>query len=186
VACGPSGAWAAAAGLALSAACGARPPRVPTPAPERSGVSSVRVLENPDRKPAPADAVVERMTPAFASDANALPVYPAHALAAGCREGTVAIRVQIGDDGNVSRVEYVPDRPVANDACHSAFWAATSSAVRTWRFAPAFRQTPRPGPDLDGDDRPDFTRWEQSPAAIYLDFEFAFRVVEGRGRVLSR
>jgi hypothetical protein len=185
VACGPSGAWAVAAGLVLTAACGARP-RVATQALERSGVSSVRVLENPDRKPAPIDAVVERMTPAFASDANALPAYPAHALAAECRDGTVAIRLQLDEEGNVSRVEHVPARPVVDDTCHSAFWAATSSAVRTWRFAPAFRQTPRPGPDLNGDGQPDFTRWEQSPAAIYLDFEFAFRVVEGRGRVLSR
>jgi hypothetical protein len=182
----PAGAWAAAAGLALSAACGTRPARVAAPAPERSGTSSVRVLENPDRKPAAVDALVERITPAFASDANALPAYPDYALAAGCRDGTVAIRVQVGDDGNVSRVEYVPDRPIAEDRCHSAFWAATSSAVQAWRFAPAFRQTPHPGPDLDGDGRPDFTRWEQSPAAIYLDFEFAFRVVEGRGQVQER
>jgi len=180
------GGRAAAAGLVLSVACGARPARVVTPAPDRTGVSSVRVLENAAGKPALPDAVVERMTPAYASDANALPVYPAHALAAGCRDGTVAVRLHVGDDGNVSKAAYVPDRPVAEDACHSAFWATTFSAVQAWRFAPAFRQTPRPGPDLDGDGRPDFTRWEQTPAAIYLDFEFAFRVVEGRGQVLSR
>jgi len=98
----------------------------------------------------------------------------------------IPIRVCVGTDGNVSAVQPIPDRPVPAGRCHSAFWVATYAAVRGWRFAPAFRQTPRPGRDVDGDGRPDLTSWEQTPVAIYLDFEFTFRIVSGKGEVLSR
>lgn len=171
----------------LCAACAARQaPPVAGPAATRQGSTSVRVLESDSKAPQPGEAVAETITPAFASDENKLPEYPAYALKAGCREGTVPIRLHIGEDGNVARVSAVPDRAVADDACHSAFWAATYGAVRAWRFAPAFRQVPRPGADIDGDGRPDYTRWEQTPIMIYLDFEFSFRVVEGKGRVSSQ
>ena len=98
----------------------------------------------------------------------------------------MALRAYIGTDGNVARVASVPGRPVADDQCHSAFWAASFAAVRGWRFSPAFRQTPEPGPDFDGDGRPDITRWKQEPVMIYLDFELTFRVVEGTGQVTAR
>ena len=55
-----------------------------------------------------------------------------------------------------------------------------------WRFSPAYRQTPKPGPDADGDGKPDFSQWEQEAVTIYLDFEFTFQVVEGKGQVLAR
>lgn len=96
------------------------------------------------------------------------------------------IRVFVGEDGNVARVKPVPNRPVAGDQCHSAFWASTCSAVQEWRFSPAFRQTSRPGPDVDKDGRPDYSAWTQTPVMIYLDFEFTFRVVGGEGKVRSK
>jgi len=146
----------------------------------------VRVLEADSAPPPPGDAIVETITPAFASEENKLPEYPGYALAAGCQQGSVALRVYVGADGNVAKVSAVPGRPLPDDPCHSAFWAATYAAVREWRFAPAFRQVPSPGPDGDGDGRPDYTRWEQTPIMIYLDFEFTFRVIDGKGRVWSR
>jgi hypothetical protein len=159
---------------------------LPLPTNAREGVTSVRVLEDGAKKPPPADNVVETITPAFASDDNRLPEYPRYALKGGCQQGIVPIRLYVGADGNVARVTPVPNQPVADDQCHSAFWASSCAAVQAWRFSPAFRQTPRPGPDIDGDGRPDFTRWEQAPIMIYLDFEFTYRVVEGKGQVLSR
>jgi hypothetical protein len=173
--------------LLLSVACGVRP-RLPVAGATstREGVSSVRVLEDDAKKQPPADAVVETITPAFASDDNRLPEYPGYALKAGCKRGVVPIRLYVNVDGNVARIDPVPNRPVAEDQCHSAFWASTCAAVQAWRFSPAFRQTPGSGPDIDGDGYPDFTRWEQAPIMIYLDFEFTFRVVEGKGQVLSR
>jgi outer membrane biosynthesis protein TonB len=177
----------AALGLLLSAGCASRQrPPVAVPAIIREGVTSVRVLEAESAKTPPAEDVAERITPAFASDENKLPVYPAHALEAGCQQGVVPVRVYVGTDGNVASIRSIPDRPVPDDQCHIAFSAATYAAVLAWRFAPAFRQTPKPGRDIDGDGRPDLTRWEQTPIMIYLDFEFTFRVVEGKGEVLPR
>jgi len=98
----------------------------------------------------------------------------------------VPVRVHIGADGNVASVRSVPHHPIADDPCHSAFWVAVYTAVSGWKFAPAFRQTPMAGPDHDGDGRPDFTRWHQTAIAIYLDFEFLFSVVAGKGEVRSR
>ena len=171
-------------GLLLSLGCAARyrPPAVAIP----TGVTSVRVLENEATQPSSSEAQAERITPAFASAENKLPEYPPYALRGGCQDGVIPIRVYVGTDGNVSAVQPIPDRPVPTDRCHSAFWVATYAAVRGWRFAPAFRQTPRPGRDVDGDGRPDLTNWEQTPVAIYLDFEFTFRIVNGKGEVQSR
>lgn len=172
--------------LAVAAACGVRQ-RPPGAGPEatREGETSVRVLTR-EPAPEPEGVVVETITPAYASDENELPEYPAHALEAGCQQGIVPIRVYVGADGNVERVDGIPDMPVANDQCHSAFWGATCIAVQDWRFAPAFRQRSVPGLDFDGDGQPDFTRWEQTAVRIYLDFEFTFRVVDGKGEVRTR
>jgi outer membrane biosynthesis protein TonB len=177
----------AALGLLLSAGCAARQaPPVAVPTPTREGVTSMRVLPTDAPTAPPSDEDVERITPAFASDQNKLPVYPPHALEAGCQDGVVPIRAYIGTDGNVASIRSIPARPVADDSCHAAFSAATYATVLGWRFSPAFRQTPKPGRDVDGDGRPDLTRWEQTPIVIYLDFEFTFRVVEGKGAVQAR
>ncbi len=181
----PSG--IAVGGLLLSLGCAARtpPPSVVSVGPP-TGVTSVRVLGDEAAPPPPAEPDAEKITPAFASEENKLPEYPAYALRHGCQLGVVPVRIYVGADGNVSTVKPVPGRPVANDWCHSAFSGSTYAAVQRWRFAPAFRQTPHPGADIDGDGRPDLTKWEQTPITVYLDFEFTFRVVGGKGEVQSR
>jgi hypothetical protein len=146
----------------------------------------VRILRSESRTDPPTDVVAQRITAAFASDENRLPEYPPYALRGGCRQGLIPIRLYIGTDGNVAKAGPLPGRSPADDQCHSAFWAASWAAVQSWRFSPAFRQTPKAGPDLDGDGRPDFTRWEQTPIMVYLDFEFTFSVVDGKGQVLAR
>ena len=81
----------------------------------------------------------------------------------------------------------VPDHPQPNDPCHVAFRAAVQAAVEGWRYAPSFRQRKAPGPDIDKDGKPDFERWVQDGAvAIYIDYEFLFRVVDGKGEVRTR
>lgn len=171
----------------VAAACAAHrrvdPPVVETP-PE--GRTSVRLLNADTSGSGTPDPSAERITPAYASADNRLPEYPAYALKAGCRGGAVPVRIYVGPDGNVAAQRDVPDRPLAADQCHVAFRAAVQSAVAGWKFAPAFRQKPLPGPDRNGDGRPDFTRWEQTAVMIYLDFEFSFAVVEGKGVVRTR
>jgi hypothetical protein len=174
-------------GMALFCVCCAHHRKVMVPAPE--GKTSVRVLNAPESPPpaagdgAPAPPA-ERITPAYASADNGLPEYPAYALKAGCGQGTVAVRVHVSSEGNVSAQRDVPDRPLPADECHMAFRAAIQTAVNSWRFAPAFRQTPIVDPAADR--RAPVLRWKQEAIAVYLDFEFSFEVVAGKGVVRSR
>ena len=177
-----------AAALTAAACAKPRAAQAPSPPPEDPTTvrTSVRLLNQPDITPGEAD-VRERLTPAFASDANALPVYPAYALKAGCRDGSVPVRVHINTEGNVSAQRDVPDHPLQNDACHVAFRAAVQAAVQGWRYAPSFREKKVAGPDIDKDGKPDFERWVQDGSvAIYIDYEFLFRVVNGKGEVRTR
>jgi hypothetical protein len=181
----PRGLSTIVAAALVAASCAARrvEPALETP-PE--GRTSVRLLNVEIGASGTPDPSGERMTPAYASSDNKLPEYPAYALRAGCRDGSVPVRVYVGADGNVAAQRDVPDRPLAADQCHMAFRAAVQGAVTAWRFAPAFRQKPVAGPDRNADGRPDFTRWEQTAVMIYLDFEFSFAVVEGTGVVRAQ
>lgn len=150
----------------------------------QEGRTSVRALKPPDATLGAAEATNESVTPAYASSENKVPEYPVYALKAGCRVGTVPVRIYVGADGNVTNQRDIPERPLPSDGCHLAFRAAVQSAVSQWKFAPAYRMTAVPGLERDG--QAGITRWNQSPIAIYLDFEFFFEVVEGRGVVHSR
>jgi hypothetical protein len=92
---------------------------------------------------------------------------PAVRTAAEGPEGRTSVRMLMS----------LPGRPLTSDDCHLAFRAAVQAAVKDWKFAPAFRQKPVPGPDP----RAPIMHWEQSPVAIYIDFEFSFQVVHGKG-----
>jgi outer membrane biosynthesis protein TonB len=139
----------------------------------REGQTSVRVLSAPGAAPSNSEPTNVTITPAYPSPDNAVPVYPMDALKAGCRDGVVPVRVYVGSDGNVTDDRDIPGRPLSADSCHPSFRAAVQAAVRAWKFAPAFRQTTGERP-------------EQYPIAVYLDYEFSFRVVEGKGTVLAR
>lgn len=166
----------------ISMSCSARRHLAPAEVDRPVGRTSVRILKEPEAGSADPDRSGERITPAYASAENRLPEYPAYALRAGCRDGIVPVRVYIGTDGNVAAQQDVPSHPLPSDECHMAFRAAVQGAVKDWKFAPAFRQKPVPGPDP----RAPIMRWEQSPVTIYLDFEFSFQVVQGRGVVHTR
>ena len=173
--------------MALGLVCCAHHQKVTVPAPERR--TSVRVLNapetpSPDGGADPPPTPAERITPAYASADNRLPEYPPYALKAGCGQGVVAVRVHVNVEGNVSAQRDAPNHPLPADECHLAFRAAIQSAVNTWRFAPAFRQTPIVDPA--GDPRAPVLRWKQEPVAVYLDFEFSFEVVAGKGVVRTR
>ncbi len=171
---------AAVCGGILLLGCAHHPPLVTKPPDE--GRTSVRVLNTPaNPSDGAVDAQTERLTPAYASPDNRLPEYPAVALKAGCRHGIVAVRVHVDAEGNVSAQRDVPGHPLPADDCHMSFRASVQSAINTWRFAPAFRQTPVVDPAADA--RAPVLRWTQEHIAIYLDLEFTFDVVAGKGIV---
>jgi TonB-like protein len=178
--------WVVVLVLAASSCHARRPPRVSVIESKPEGRTSVRVLSAPANGSAGLpDPMSERLTPAYASPDNKLPDYPHYALKAGCREGVVPVRVYVGPDGNVTSQRDVPGRPLPSDQCHSAFRAAVQSAVDAWKFAPAFRQVPYLVPDPQ-ERQPPVTRWHQTAVTIFVDFEFLFSVVDGKGVVKSR
>ena len=182
------GAWRAAAGgvlvtAMLPSACAHHAAVAPSVVLQE-GRTSVRVLNPPEVAPGPVEPLSESVTPAYASADNKVPEYPAYALKAGCRSGTVPVRVYVGPEGNVTQQRDIPERPLPSDGCHLAFRAAVQGVVNDWKFAPAYRMKPVPGPERDG--QPGIPRWEQTPIAIYLDFEFFFEVVGGKGIVRTR
>jgi hypothetical protein len=144
------------------------------------------VLAQPELGAPEVKAEVETLSPARADNQNALPEYPPAALAAPCPDAVVAVRVTVTTEGRATLFREVPGRPVSTDACHAAFWTATLAAMRDWRFMPATREVLHESLDVDGDGKPDYTWLVPEPVAIYLDFEFTFRIVEGQGRVDSR
>lgn len=185
-----SASWLGVLGIALLA-CGCAARRIAPAAAEgaatREGVTGVRVLEPADDSAADSsEADVQTLAPAIASEDNALPEYPLAALESGCGDGVIALRVTVTTDGKAALLRQVPGRPPPADGCHAAFRDATVEAVERWRFAPAQRRVRQQGRDVDGDGKADYIWWDQEPVTIYLDFEFTFRVVEGRGEVISR
>jgi hypothetical protein len=173
---------AGAAFMLFAAACAHRVAVAPGVPPE--GRTSFRALNPSDVGQGTIEAASESITPAYASPTNKAPEYPAYALKAGCRGGVVPVRVFVGPDGNVTSQRDIPERPLPGDTCHLAFRAAVQGAIDDWKFAPAYRMKAVPGPARDG--QPGLTAWEQTPIAIYLDFEFTFAVVAGQGVVRSR
>jgi hypothetical protein len=163
--------------LLVAAAC--RRPVAQPEDPER-GRSSARVLTKPEIEtgtPWPTDT---QITPVYASQENQLPEFPAYALRHGCRGGIVATRLYVGADGNVTGQGDVPDRPVPAGPCFVAFQAAVQTAVKEWRFAPAFRME-----RVASDDTP-VPKWKQTAIAVYVDYEFKFEVSGGKGVVRAR
>jgi len=58
-------------------------------------------------------------------------------------------------------------------------YASPENKLPTWPFG---RRCKAPGPDPCAP----IMRWEQSPIAIYIDFEFSFQVIHGKGVVHTR
>jgi hypothetical protein len=132
------------------------------------------VLNSPEARRAREESRVT-VVPAEAGSENALPVYPPAALEAGCGSGIVPIRIQIGTNGRVTRHSDVPGRNLAGDSCHGLFAEAVRIAVSQWGFFPAMRRV------CEGD----ATTCTDTPIAIYLDLEFRFEVVAGKGVITT-
>jgi outer membrane biosynthesis protein TonB len=159
--------------LALLPACAVhRKPALPPPiaSESREGRTSVRVLATPDT-PRPPEKSEVTILDAEAGSENQLPEYPQAALQQGCGAGVVPIRIHIGSSGRVIRQADVPGRVLAADSCHLQFEEAVRAAVSQWGFFPAMQHVCAEGGCTD------------TPITIYLDLEFRFDVVHGKGRV---
>ena len=170
----------------LAASCAPKPAPSTTPASNPAvGSSSWRVLADPDAaKPDLEEGeAFERPLPAARL---ALPEYPADALAAKAGAAVVAVRIFIGPDGTVVRVEDSPLLASSAGPFAASFRGAVDRTARSWRFRPGAITKSVDGTDVDGDGKPDYrvqTAWD--PVTVYYDIRFDFSIVEGKGIVTT-
>lgn len=175
-----------AGGLLLAAACAPKPAPSASPAPDPAvGASSWRVLADPDAaKPELEEGeVFEGPLP---EETLAVPEYPADALAARAGPALVAVRIFIGPDGSVVRVEDSPLLASSAGPFAASFRGAVDRTARAWRFRPGAITATVDGTDVDGDGKPDYriqTAWD--PVTVYYDIRFDFSIVEGKGLVTT-
>lgn len=180
--------------LALSLGCSstrltsAPAAAAPTPVigPDPHGDVAFRVIPPPIvTQPEPADATVStRLTHPRAVRELTKPLYPKEALVAGAGDYTVVVRITIGKDGKVSRIDDSDRVPSTAGPFAATFRAAVEQAVRQWEFTPGVLGEETPGKDLDGDGTIDYvisTRFETVPVFYHLRFDFT--VVDGKGEV---
>jgi outer membrane biosynthesis protein TonB len=161
----------------------AAPPKTnQQPTPPRAGQVSYRLIEDPAGRPLENDVEgrPQELVPATANHQNAPPAYPQEALGQGCSDTWVVVRLMIDVQGDVGEIRDSPFGESTPSPCLQLFRTATETAVRSWRFAPAFRQT-LVQPATDGPfGQP---KWEGQAIPWYADFAFKFQIVEGKGVV---
>jgi hypothetical protein len=170
--------------IAVFAACARRPPVAPAEADLLRGEVAYRFLFDtsfesslPDDQEFESPRVVAPL---------ATPAYPSGALEAGAGPATVAVRFVIGRDGAVVRILDCPKLTSTSGPFAAEFRQAVEEAVRSWRFTPGELRTFGPGEDLDGDGTPDYKVMIDSRILeVSYDVAFAFRLIDGQGRVTA-
>jgi hypothetical protein len=169
----------------LSTGCAAKKtsPVVKPIASSTEGKSSYSYIFDP-QNPAlslPADVKFNRPIP---RSTKTLPVYPDAALAANDGTHREIVRIVIDTHGNVGQVLDSPVGTSDGGPFAADYRRAVDTAVRTWRFEPGWIGHFGPGPDNDGDGKPDYKVMTTSEQiAVYYDVRFTFEIVNGKGTV---
>ena len=169
----------------LAAGCAAKKtsPVVKPLRPPTEGKSSFAYIFDP-QNPAlslPAEVKFNRPSP---HDTKTLPVYPAAALAANDGTHREVVRIVIDTHGNVGQVLDSPVGTSDGGPFGADYRRAVDTALRTWRFEPGWLGHFGPGPDNDGDGKPDYKIMTSSELiAVYYDVRFTFEIVNGKGTV---
>jgi len=146
-------------------------------------LGEVSAMALPDPSQRPLDENVELIPPVGTPD-NRLPDYPSRPLAARFGTARTVVRIVIDAEGRVTSIGDSPVRESTGGVYGDEFRRAVDEVVRDWTFRPAQYRVLRPGDDRDGDGEPDFQYVVSStPIAVYLDVQFSFEIVEGKGRV---
>lgn len=172
----------------VASACVTReaPPAPPGPAPRGRGLVHVEAIPDLHAKKPRLEASQELDRPVMGEE-NRLPTYPPVLLGAALPPHAVALRFVVGTDGCVGGISPSPLAETTIGPETGLFVAAAEEAVRSWRYRPGAIRTFGPGPDLDGDGRPDWSVLESTtPAPFFFDVVFVFEVVDGRAVVRDR
>lgn len=172
--------------IGAGSGCAGRKPvaaaQTPVSDPAR-GQSSFEFLVDPPARDAERSRYEQFMPPRPIGEL-ASPKYPERALAAGYGPVSLAVRVNIGIDGQITGIGDIPGKPQPTGPYASDFRQAVESAVRAWKFNPAELNRFEDGNDIDGDGKPDYQRLvsnEKMP--VYFDVRFDFEILQGKGHV---
>jgi hypothetical protein len=172
--------------IGAGSGCAGRKPvaaaQPPAPDPAR-GQSSFEFLVDPPARDAEHSRYEQFMPPRPIGEL-ASPEYPERALAAGYGPVSLAVRVNIGTEGQVTGISDIPGKPEENGPYASDFRQAVESAVHTWKFNPAELNRFEDGNDIDGDGKPDYQRLVSTEKVpVYFDVRFDFEILQGKGQV---
>ena len=173
-------------GIGAGSGCAGRKPVAaaqPPAADPARGQSSFEFLVDPPARDAERSRYEQFMPPRPIGEL-ASPEYPERALAAGYGPVSLAVRVNIGIEGQVTAISDIPGKPQATGPYASDFRQAIESAVQTWRFNPAELNRFEDGNDIDGDGKPDYQRLVSTDKMpVYFDVRFDFEILQGKGQV---
>jgi hypothetical protein len=92
----------------------------------------------------------------------------------------VVLRVTFDEQGDVADIGSSPIGDPTASAHLPHFDSAVRETVRTWRCRPARIRKFRPGPDSDGDGKPDYAILSgQRVLKTYFDISFSFELIDG-------
>ena len=148
-------------------------------APPEGGVSAM-LIADPGAPSVHLDPGEEFVRPRL-DPSNAMPVYPAELVALHPAPHTVVLRVTFDDLGHVAGIAKSPVRASTADPYSDRFEAATREALEKWRSSPAKIRRFHPGPDGDGDGKPDYRIMDfECTLRAFFDVSFSFDVVNGQ------
>lgn len=117
---------------------------------------------------------------------NRPPAYPPELIPLHLPPHTIGVRLTFSESGRVIDAVPSPLVPSTDDSCKPAFLAAVTEAVREWKCQPPAIRKFRPGPDTDGDGKPDYQILvAQRVLKTFFDLSFSFEVVNGHPVVKS-
>lgn len=97
------------------------------------------------------------------------------------------VRVHLDATGQVIDIDENPREIPVQNRFSNEFRTEIDKAVRQWKFLPAELQECRKGRDINGDGKIDYAvviSTEKIP--VYLDVQFEFSIVDGKGLAQSK
>jgi len=155
------------------------------PAAPSTGAVALRLVADPGT-PGVELAPDENYVPPQLLSSNPAPVYPPDLVPLHLKHHTVGLRITFNETGRVSDVGESPVAGSTGGQYQAAFTAAALQALEQWRCWPPEVRKFRPGPDGDGDGKPDFQIVvKRKVLRAYFDVSITFEVVDGLPTVKS-